>query len=72
MGRIPNGTGRKWNNLDTVAVGVDPQGPIEDADVDGDGRADYLVGWPVNAYINSHHWLDADPGDDNGSGGGGQ
>jgi hypothetical protein len=76
LGKIPDGAGRKWGSMGTVATGVSPQGPVRYADLNGDGKADYLVafgGGAVNAYININDWKveDESPGGggDGGSGG---
>lgn len=50
---------RKWTFMGTIATGVSPQGPVRYADVNGDGKADYLVafgGGAVNAYVNAYDW----------------
>ncbi|KAI8409226.1 hypothetical protein FOFC_09061, partial [Fusarium oxysporum] len=66
-GNIPKGSGRKWNDMGTIAGGVSPQGPVRYADLNGDGKADYLVtfgGGAVNAYINNYDWKRPLPGED--------
>ncbi|KAF4981158.1 hypothetical protein FZEAL_2992 [Fusarium zealandicum] len=66
-GNIPGGEGRKWNDMGTIATGVSPQGPVSYADLNGDGKADYLVvfdGGSVNAYINKYDWNSPVPGED--------
>ncbi|KAH6959267.1 hypothetical protein DER45DRAFT_594703 [Fusarium avenaceum] len=63
---------RKWTLMGTIATGVSPQGPVRYADINGDGKADYLVafgGGAVNAYVNSFDWkpkktVDDDKNDD--------
>ncbi|KAH6949099.1 family 3 carbohydrate esterase, partial [Fusarium avenaceum] len=74
-GRIPTGEGRKWNDMGTIAAGVSPQGPVYYADVNGDGKDDYLVvsdGGVINAYININNWVPKlhDVPDQPGGGGG--
>ncbi|KAF4999623.1 hypothetical protein FGRMN_2371 [Fusarium graminum] len=52
-------SGRKWTLMGTIATGVSPQGPVRYADINGDGKADYLVafgGGAVNAYVNAYDW----------------
>lgn len=71
-GDIPDaGKARKWVDMGTIAAGVSPQGPVRYADINGDGKADYLVvfgGGAINAYVNTCDWKVADPGEDNGGG----
>lgn len=76
-GKIPVGEGRKWNDMGTIAGGVSPQGPVHYADIDGDGKDDYLVvfnGGAINAYINDNSWVpkpvEPSPGDGGGDGNG--
>ncbi|KAH7303623.1 hypothetical protein B0I35DRAFT_342432, partial [Stachybotrys elegans] len=77
MGNIPDaGKPRSWVDVGVVAGGVSPQGPVRYADLDGDGKADYLVVFgdgSVNAYINSCDWNQPpmSGGGDNPVGGGG-
>lgn len=74
-GNIPDGGRvRNWFSMGTISTGVDPQGPVRYADIDGDGKDDYLVVWgggTVVAYINSCDWKLPDPGSGDGGGGGG-
>ncbi|KAH7261771.1 hypothetical protein BKA59DRAFT_1822 [Fusarium tricinctum] len=79
LGKIgTNKGGRKWSLIGTVATGVSPQGPVYYADLNGDEKADYLVGFDggaVNAYINAYDWIpdkdeDTGSGDDGGDDGG--
>ncbi|KAJ4179362.1 hypothetical protein NW767_014646 [Fusarium falciforme] len=84
-GKIPIGEGRKWNDMGTIAGGVSPQGPVHYADINGDGKADYLIvfhGGAINAYINDNDWTPnlpdkpdqptpGEPGDGDGDGNGG-
>ncbi|SPO04538.1 uncharacterized protein DNG_07223 [Cephalotrichum gorgonifer] len=73
-GNIPDaGRPRNWVDMGTIAAGVKDQGPVRYADLDGDGKADYLVvygGGNINAYINICDWA-ADPETGSGGGGGG-
>ncbi|KAJ3540811.1 hypothetical protein NM208_g4894 [Fusarium decemcellulare] len=69
--------------MGTIAAGVSPQGPVRYADINGDGKADYLVvfnGGAINAYINDNDWapklpekpdqpIPVDPGAGDGDGG---
>lgn len=72
-GNIPDaGKPRNWDSMGTIAGGVTPQGPVVYADIDGDGKDDYLVVFEdgrVNAYINTCDWKPI-PSNDNGGGGG--
>lgn len=77
-GNIPSGSRpRNWLSMGTISAGVTPQGPVRYADIDGDGKDDYLVvfaGGTVTAYINSCDWKippPETPVDDGGNGGGG-
>ncbi|RGP81306.1 chitinase [Fusarium longipes] len=73
-GRIPIGEGRKWNDLGTIATGVNPQGTVYYADINGDGKDDYVVvlgGGVVNAYININNWIPKLPDNPENPGGGG-
>ncbi|KAG8666653.1 hypothetical protein FPOAC2_11769 [Fusarium poae] len=73
-GRIPLGEGRKWTDLGTVAIGVKPQGSVYYADINGDGKDDYvsvLDGGVVNAYININNWIPKLPDNPGGGSGGG-
>ncbi|KAE8363570.1 hypothetical protein BDV27DRAFT_158663 [Aspergillus caelatus] len=86
-GNIPDaGKDRNWVDLGTVSDRASTEGTVAYADINGDGKADYLVVLPsgeVHAYINSCSWTppppdkgDGDDGDggddgDNGSGGNG-
>ncbi|KAL4722684.1 hypothetical protein ACLX1H_010567 [Fusarium chlamydosporum] len=67
LGNIPKvGKGRAWNLMGTVAGGVSPQGPVHYADINGDGKADYLVvfdGGAINAYVNDYDWKRKLPGE---------
>ncbi|KAH6971314.1 hypothetical protein EDB80DRAFT_692629 [Ilyonectria destructans] len=79
-GNIPDaGKSRNWEYMGTIAAGVSPQGPVVYADIDGDGKADYLVVFDtgrINAYINSCDWRpipssgNDNGGNDNGGDGG--
>ncbi|KAM7187804.1 hypothetical protein V8F33_011019 [Rhypophila sp. PSN 637] len=73
-GNIPDaGRVRDWFGIGTISTGVDPQGPVRYADIDGDGKDDYLVvfgGGTVVAYINSCDWKLPDLGGPDGGGGG--
>ncbi|KAM0444978.1 hypothetical protein ACHAQK_002522 [Fusarium lateritium] len=59
-GNIPNaGKPRNWDFMGTIAGGVTPQGPVVFADIDGDGKDDYLVVFEdgkINAYVNTCDW----------------
>lgn len=80
-GNIPNsGKERNWVGMGTIAGGVSDQGPVQYADIDGDGKADYLVvhdDGKVDAYINTCDWKPrgdpnvggSNPGDPNVGGG---
>ncbi|KAH7466503.1 hypothetical protein FOMA001_g15942 [Fusarium oxysporum f. sp. matthiolae] len=59
-GNIPNaGKPRNWDFMGTIAGGVTPQGPVVFADINGDGKDDYLVVFEdgkINAYVNTCDW----------------
>lgn len=58
FGSLP-GTGT-WESMGTIASGVTPQGTVRLADVNGDGKTDYLTIFEdghVNAYINKCSWM---------------
>lgn len=62
---------RNWVTLGTISDGVDSQGPVQYADLDGDGRDDYLVvsgNGEIYGYRNSCNWTAPDPGEGNGGG----
>jgi len=42
-GKIPDGTGTKWNNIGQIASGIGSQPRVQFVDIDGDGLADYLI-----------------------------
>ncbi|KAM7213660.1 hypothetical protein V8F06_010981, partial [Rhypophila decipiens] len=73
-GNIPDaGRVRNWFGIGTISTGMDPQGPVRYADIDGDGKDDYLVvfgGGTAVAYINSCDWKLPDLGGGDGGGGG--
>lgn len=75
MGNIPPaGKERNWGRMGVIAKGVSPQGEVHYADIDGDGKADYLVsfnGGGVTAYINNYKWKHELPGNGDGSDSGG-
>jgi hypothetical protein len=57
---IPSaGKSRTWLEMGPIAEGVTPQGMVRLADLNGDGKADYLSVFEdghVNAYINTCFW----------------
>ncbi|RYP53274.1 hypothetical protein DL768_001714 [Monosporascus sp. mg162] len=59
-GNIPDvGRPRNWFAMGVIAAGVSPQGPVRFADINGDGKADYLTVFEdghVNAHINTCSW----------------
>ena len=59
-GNIPDvGKPRNWFAMGVIAGGVNPQGPVHFADMNGDGKADYLTVFEdghVNAHINTCSW----------------
>jgi hypothetical protein len=59
-GNIPDvGKGPNWLAMGVIAGGVSPQGVVRLADLNGDGKADYLTLFEdghVNAYINTCSW----------------
>ena len=64
---------RNWATMGTISNSVEPQGPVVYADIDGDGKDDYLVvfaGGSVHAYLNKCDWKPPIP--DDGEGGGGE
>lgn len=76
-GNIPKTSDkRNWLSMGTIAAGVNPQGAVQYADINGDGKDDYLVVFEdgrVNAYINTCDWIPKAPapGNDNNGGGNG-
>lgn len=64
-GNIPDiGRARNWANMGTISTGTSPQGPVRYADLNGDGKDDYLVVFGsgiVHAYINSCDWRAPEP-----------
>lgn len=77
-GNIPDaGKPRNWDRMGMIAAGVTDQGPVQWADLTGDGKADYLVIFEngrMNAYINTCDWkpvpgTGTDPGGNPGDGG---
>jgi hypothetical protein len=58
---IPSaGKSRTWLAMGPIAEGVTPQGTVRFADLNGDGKADYLSVFDdghVNAYINTCAWI---------------
>jgi FG-GAP-like repeat len=63
-----------WKDVGEVAAGVAEQGPVFYADIDGDGKDDYLVRYAdgsISAWLNTCDWkvkpggiFPEDPGDD--------
>ncbi|KFX94360.1 hypothetical protein O988_06345 [Pseudogymnoascus sp. VKM F-3808] len=66
-GDIPGSSDKvNWINIGAVAAGVGEPGPVFYADIDGDGKDDYLVSYAdgsVNAWINVCDWVVKDPPD---------
>lgn len=64
-GNIPEaGLPVNWQAMGTIAGGVSNQGPVRYADLDGDGKDDYLVVFAhgtIDAYINTCDWKQKDP-----------
>ncbi|KAK2795777.1 hypothetical protein FQN52_003627 [Onygenales sp. PD_12] len=66
-GNIPD-VGKSWNwvNMGTISNSVRPQGPVVYADINGDGKADYLVVFgsgQVHSYVNDCSWKPKGAGD---------
>ncbi|RYP76005.1 hypothetical protein DL771_002077 [Monosporascus sp. 5C6A] len=59
-GNIPDvGEPRNWFAMGVITAGVSPQGPVRFADINGDGKADYLTVFEdghVNGHINTCSW----------------
>ncbi|PLB37353.1 uncharacterized protein BDW47DRAFT_126549 [Aspergillus candidus] len=74
-GNIPDaGKPRNWIDMGTISTGVERQGPVVYADLNGDGKADYvvvLVSGEVYSYVNACDWKPDDGDGDGGDGDGG-